>query len=144
MSHHLQRSLPQSTSSLEYATKEDETSNFKSDTDDPMRSRKRKVAVVLDQNEDEDQDEDIKADKRICHNDVEKRYRRKINDKFAVLRDSIPNLRAVSKSTHSNNNTENREKLHGSSPAKKVNKAIVRVAHDNNSYCSTNRRSGIM
>jgi hypothetical protein len=44
------------------------------------------------------------------------------------LRDSVPSLRIMSKSARGEDTTEDREELHGLTPAHKLNKATVRCA----------------
>ena len=56
---------------------------------------------------------------------IEKRYRTNLNDKIAALRDSVPSLRIMSKSARGEDTTEDREELHGLTPAHKLNKATV-------------------
>ncbi|KAF3761309.1 hypothetical protein M406DRAFT_357688, partial [Cryphonectria parasitica EP155] len=56
---------------------------------------------------------------------IEKRYRTNLNDKIAALRDSVPSLRVLSKSARGEDTTEDREELHGLTPAHKLNKATV-------------------
>lgn len=92
-------------------------------------SRKRKVSDEL---EDDEADED-KPVKKTAHNMIEKRYRTNINDKIAALRDSVPSLRIMSKSARGEDTTEDREELHGLTPAHKLNKATVRAPM---LYCS--------
>lgn len=86
-------------------------------------SRKRKSS---DEPEDEDEeDEEGKPIKKTAHNMIEKRYRMNLNDKIAALRDSVPSLRIMSKSVRGEDTTEDREELHGLTPAHKLNKATV-------------------
>jgi hypothetical protein len=86
-------------------------------------SRKRKVSA---EPEDEDEeDEEGKPIKKTAHNMIEKRYRTNLNDKIAALRDSVPSLRIMSKSARGEDTTEDREELHGLTPAHKLNKATV-------------------
>ncbi|PHH61320.1 hypothetical protein CDD81_499 [Ophiocordyceps australis] len=86
-------------------------------------SRKRKVTDELE--EDDDVDDVDKPVKKTAHNMIEKRYRTNINDKIAALRDSVPSLRIMSKSARGEDTTEDREELHGLTPAHKLNKATV-------------------
>lgn len=88
-------------------------------------SRKRKSSDEPE--EDEEEDEDGKPIKKTAHNMIEKRYRMNLNDKIAALRDSVPSLRIMSKSVRGEDTTEDREELHGLTPAHKLNKATVRV-----------------
>ncbi|KJZ76929.1 hypothetical protein HIM_03806 [Hirsutella minnesotensis 3608] len=86
-------------------------------------SRKRKVSDELD--DDDDAEDEDKPIKKTAHNMIEKRYRTNINDKIAALRDSVPSLRIMSKSARGEDTTEDREELHGLTPAHKLNKATV-------------------
>ena len=65
--------------------------------------------------------------KKTAHNMIEKRYRTNLNDKIAALRDSVPSLRAMPKSSQGNANEgdDDREDLDGLTPAHKLNKATV-------------------
>lgn len=87
-------------------------------------SRKRKSSADV---EDEDDEEDPAGGpiKKTAHNMIEKRYRTNLNDKIAALRDSVPSLRIMSKSARGEDTTEDREELHGLTPAHKLNKATV-------------------
>lgn len=89
-------------------------------------SRKRKSSADED-DDDEDDDDDAQPVKKTAHNMIEKRYRTNLNDKIAALRDSVPSLRIMSKSARGEDTTEDREELHGLTPAHKLNKATVRV-----------------
>jgi hypothetical protein len=84
--------------------------------------RKRKSSADFD---DDDDDEDGQPVKKTAHNMIEKRYRTNLNDKIAALRDSVPALRIMSKSARGEDTTEDREELHGLTPAHKLNKATV-------------------
>jgi hypothetical protein len=87
-------------------------------------SRKRKSSSEVD---DDDDDDDLEHPvKKTAHNMIEKRYRTNLNDKIAALRDSVPSLRIMSKSARGEDTTEDREELHGLTPAHKLNKATVR------------------
>jgi hypothetical protein len=88
-------------------------------------SRKRKSSAEV---EDDDDDEELDGQqpvKKTAHNMIEKRYRTNLNDKIAALRDSVPALRIMSKSARGEDTTEDREELHGLTPAHKLNKATV-------------------
>ncbi|KAK5713904.1 Clr6 histone deacetylase associated PHD protein-2 Cph2, partial [Elasticomyces elasticus] len=61
--------------------------------------------------------------KKRAHNVIEKRYRANLNDKIAELRDSVPSLRASSKSN--NNTLLDDEDGDGVTPASKLNKASI-------------------
>lgn len=100
------------------------------ETSDPLKpgSRKRKSTDDVD---DDDFDEDGDGQqpiKKTAHNMIEKRYRTNLNDKIAALRDSVPALRIMSKSARGEDTTEDREELHGLTPAHKLNKATVRFS----------------
>ncbi|KAL2197920.1 hypothetical protein P885DRAFT_59566 [Corynascus similis CBS 632.67] len=86
-------------------------------------NRKRKSSASAD---DDDDDDDVEQPvKKTAHNMIEKRYRTNLNDKIAALRDSVPSLRIMSKSARGEDTTEDREELHGLTPAHKLNKATV-------------------
>ncbi|KAM0277859.1 hypothetical protein ACHAQH_005491 [Verticillium albo-atrum] len=87
-------------------------------------SRKRKSSADAEDDDDE-LDEDNQPVKKTAHNMIEKRYRTNLNDKIAALRDSVPSLRIMSKSARGEDTTEDREELHGLTPAHKLNKATV-------------------
>ncbi|KAM0331584.1 hypothetical protein ACHAQA_003263 [Verticillium albo-atrum] len=87
-------------------------------------SRKRKSSADAE-DEEEELDEDNQPIKKTAHNMIEKRYRTNLNDKIAALRDSVPSLRIMSKSARGEDTTEDREELHGLTPAHKLNKATV-------------------
>ncbi|KAI1134124.1 hypothetical protein F5Y05DRAFT_406756 [Hypoxylon sp. FL0543] len=87
-------------------------------------SRKRKSSVEVDDDDDDDLDSHQPV-KKTAHNMIEKRYRTNLNDKIAALRDSVPSLRIMSKSARGEDTTEDREELHGLTPAHKLNKATV-------------------
>ncbi|KAI1429778.1 helix-loop-helix DNA-binding domain-containing protein [Xylaria sp. FL1777] len=86
-------------------------------------SRKRKSSAEDD--DDDDDDDSHQPVKKTAHNMIEKRYRTNLNDKIAALRDSVPSLRIMSKSARGEDTTEDREELHGLTPAHKLNKATV-------------------
>ncbi|KAL1889614.1 Clr6 histone deacetylase associated PHD protein-2 Cph2 [Ceratocystis pirilliformis] len=88
-----------------------------------ITNKKRKVSAE-DEDED-DEEEDGGPVKKTAHNMIEKRYRTNLNDKIAFLRDSVPSLRIMSKSARGEDTTEDREELHGLTPAHKLNKATV-------------------
>ncbi|KAI3333888.1 helix-loop-helix DNA-binding domain-containing protein [Ustulina deusta] len=86
-------------------------------------TRKRKSSAEDD--DDDDDDDTHQPVKKTAHNMIEKRYRTNLNDKIAALRDSVPSLRIMSKSARGEDTTEDREELHGLTPAHKLNKATV-------------------
>lgn len=86
--------------------------------------RKRKSSADIEEDE-EEVDEAQQPVKKTAHNMIEKRYRTNLNDKIAALRDSVPSLRIMSKSARGEDTTEDREELHGLTPAHKLNKATV-------------------
>lgn len=89
------------------------------------RSRKRKSSAE-DEDDDDDDDDDPDSSRPVKkHNVIEKRYRNNLNDKIAALRDSVPTLRIISKNARGEDTTNDREALHGLSPASKLNKATV-------------------
>ncbi|KAI8631073.1 hypothetical protein F5Y19DRAFT_463445 [Xylariaceae sp. FL1651] len=88
-------------------------------------TRKRKSSAEDDEDDDDDEDESHQPIKKTAHNMIEKRYRTNLNDKIAALRDSVPSLRIMSKSARGEDTTEDREELHGLTPAHKLNKATV-------------------
>ena len=90
---------------------------------DKSNSRKRKSSA--DDDDDDDDDDTHQPVKKTAHNMIEKRYRTNLNDKIAALRDSVPSLRIMSKSARGEDTTEDREELHGLTPAHKLNKATV-------------------
>ncbi|KAJ3467370.1 hypothetical protein MRS44_004934 [Fusarium solani] len=90
---------------------------------DSAASRKRKSSA--DPDEEEEDDDGNQPVKKTAHNMIEKRYRTNLNDKIAALRDSVPSLRIMSKSARGEDTTEDREELHGLTPAHKLNKATV-------------------
>ncbi|KAI1309279.1 helix-loop-helix DNA-binding domain-containing protein [Xylaria venustula] len=91
---------------------------------DKPNSRKRKSSAE-DDDDDDDDDDCHQPVKKTAHNMIEKRYRTNLNDKIAALRDSVPSLRIMSKSARGEDTTEDREELHGLTPAHKLNKATV-------------------
>ncbi|KJR85178.1 hlh transcription factor [Sporothrix schenckii 1099-18] len=97
------------------------------DAADPTRngSRKRKPSADEDEDDDDEDEDGSQPVKKTAHNMIEKRYRTNLNDKIAALRDSVPSLRIMSKSARGEDTTEDREELHGLTPAHKLNKATV-------------------
>jgi len=88
-------------------------------------SRKRKSSAEIEDDDDDDDLDGHQPIKKTAHNMIEKRYRTNLNDKIAALRDSVPALRIMSKSARGEDTTEDREELHGLTPAHKLNKATV-------------------
>jgi hypothetical protein len=88
----------------------------------PRKSRKRKYSGDPAK---EDEDEGIQPAKRTAHDVTERRYRTNLNDKFSVLRDSVPSLRVTSRGGRGEDTTENREELHGLAPAHNLSKGTV-------------------
>ena len=91
--------------------------------------RKRKNSMEEDDDEEMSDSEVVrngKPMKKTAHNMIEKRYRTNLNDKIALLRDSVPSLRVASKGK---GNSAKEEDLQGLTPAHKLNKVIqiVRV-----------------
>ena len=99
-------------------------SNSADSPDQQDNGRKRKSSASAD---DDDDDEDGAEEqpppvKKTAHNMIEKRYRTNLNDKIAALRDSVPSLRAGKKNAKGGNTNEEKEDLHGLTPAHKLNK----------------------
>ena len=92
--------------------------------DHPDSSRKRKSSASADDDDDDDDSTEGQPPpiKKTAHNMIEKRYRTNLNDKIAALRDSVPSLRAGRKNTKGESNNEEKEDLHGLTPAHKLNK----------------------
>ncbi|KAK2590960.1 Clr6 histone deacetylase associated PHD protein-2 Cph2 [Conoideocrella luteorostrata] len=123
---HLQYNSPKSASSPESAKSEFKTGILSSPEQvDPANNDTRKRKVSSETDDDDDVDDEDKPVKKTAHNMIEKRYRTNINDKIAALRDSVPSLRIMSKSARGEDTTEDREELHGLTPAHKLNKATV-------------------
>ncbi|KAL7938520.1 hypothetical protein V8C35DRAFT_319696 [Trichoderma chlorosporum] len=120
---HLQYGSPKSASSPESA-KTGAASSPDVSGGSQKDSRKRKIPAD-DLDDDDLLEEGGKPVKKTAHNMIEKRYRTNINDKIAALRDSVPSLRIMSKSARGEDTTEDREELHGLTPAHKLNKATV-------------------
>jgi hypothetical protein len=88
-------------------------------------SRKRKSSASADDDDDDDEDGaegQPPPVKKTAHNMIEKRYRTNLNDKIAALRDSVPSLRAGKMNAKGERNNEEKEDLHGLTPAHKLNK----------------------
>lgn len=125
---HLQYQSPKSEPS-QLSPQSSNGDGHKAGSPDPSKpgSRKRKSSADFDDLEDDDDDESQQPVKKTAHNMIEKRYRTNLNDKIAALRDSVPSLRVLSKSARGEDTTEDREELHGLTPAHKLNKATVRL-----------------
>ncbi|KAK3332125.1 hypothetical protein B0T19DRAFT_95417 [Cercophora scortea] len=124
---HLQYHSPQSAGSPDSSASGHQNGAGSSpDVADPSKlaSRKRKSSAEVDDDDDEE-DMDGHPIKKTAHNMIEKRYRTNLNDKIAALRDSVPALRIMTKSARGEDTTEDREELHGLTPAHKLNKATV-------------------
>lgn len=124
---HLQYNSPRSASSPDSATGDARTGVLSSPDVAELSSkasRKRKSSADPEDEEEEDEDGNQPV-KKTAHNMIEKRYRTNLNDKIAALRDSVPSLRIMSKSARGEDTTEDREELHGLTPAHKLNKATV-------------------
>jgi len=70
--------------------------------------------------------------KKTAHNMIEKRYRTNLNDKIALLRDSVPSLRVMTRKCSRAEGQDDKdgdedmeEDLQGLTPAHKLNKATV-------------------
>lgn len=90
-----------------------------------QKRRKRKNSIEEDDDEDMSDGETVRSGKpmkKTAHNMIEKRYRTNLNDKIALLRDSVPSLRVASKRK---GNSAKDEDLQGLTPAHKLNKATV-------------------
>jgi len=118
---HLQYNSPGSTSSPESL---DKSALGRSKPGKPS-TKKRKVSEPEDDDDDILEDDEGKPVKKTSHNMIEKRYRNNLNDKIAALRDAVPSLRIMSKSARGEDTTEDRQELHGLTPAHKLNKATV-------------------
>ncbi|KAH7175626.1 hypothetical protein EDB81DRAFT_751137 [Dactylonectria macrodidyma] len=125
---HLQYQSPKSASSPDSATGEAKMGVLSSPDLAEMSSkasRKRKSSADPEDDEEEEDEDGNQPIKKTAHNMIEKRYRTNLNDKIAALRDSVPSLRIMSKSARGEDTTEDREELHGLTPAHKLNKATV-------------------
>ncbi|KAG6000712.1 hypothetical protein E4U54_001324 [Claviceps lovelessii] len=123
---HLQYNSPKSASSPDSAKSDCKGPNLASpECLDSSQKDSRKRKVSSEPEDDDDVDDEDKPIKKTAHNMIEKRYRTNINDKIAALRDSVPSLRIMSKSARGEDTTEDREELHGLTPAHKLNKATV-------------------
>ncbi|KAI5464665.1 hypothetical protein BGZ63DRAFT_350091 [Mariannaea sp. PMI_226] len=123
---HLQYQSPKSASSPDSATGEAKMGVLSSPDPAEMSSKaSRKRKSSADPEEEEEEDDGNQPIKKTAHNMIEKRYRTNLNDKIAALRDSVPSLRIMSKSARGEDTTEDREELHGLTPAHKLNKATV-------------------
>lgn len=61
---------------------------------------------------------------RLAHNLIEQRYRNKINDKFTLLQNSVPTLRAAARRKDDSDSSA-LEDLEGLEPARKLNKGTI-------------------
>ena len=125
---------------LQYRNQHSPASTHKSasvsspDTND--NRRKRKSSSSADEEDDEDSGGQHPPVKKTAHNMIEKRYRTNLNDKIAALRDSVPSLRIMRKSARGEDTADDREELHGLTPAHKLNKATVSSPTLSIHYCS--------
>jgi hypothetical protein len=94
--------------------------------------RKRKSSAEAD--DDDEENGQHPPVKKTAHNMIEKRYRTNLNDKIAALRDSVPSLRAISKSVRGEDAAEDREDLQGLTPAHKLNKVTIVLAYFSLAY----------
>ncbi|KAK1963118.1 helix-loop-helix DNA-binding domain-containing protein [Colletotrichum sublineola] len=123
---HLQYQSPKSEPSPGSATSDHKAAGLSSpDAHDHSSKASRKRKSSADVDDDDDEDDENHPVKKTAHNMIEKRYRTNLNDKIAALRDSVPSLRIMSKSARGEDTTEDREELHGLTPAHKLNKATV-------------------
>ncbi|CCF36296.1 helix-loop-helix DNA-binding domain-containing protein [Colletotrichum higginsianum] len=123
---HLQYQSPKSEPSPGSATSDHKAAGLSSpDAHDLSSKDSRKRKSSADADDDDDEDDENHPVKKTAHNMIEKRYRTNLNDKIAALRDSVPSLRIMSKSARGEDTTEDREELHGLTPAHKLNKATV-------------------
>lgn len=65
---------------------------------------------------------------KTAHSMIEKRYLTNLNDKIAALRDSVPSLKAMTKTNLRGEEIE--EDLQGLTPAHKLNKVRSTVLHN--------------
>lgn len=128
---HLQYHSPKSAGSPDSNSSHDKGAASSPDAAGPSKpnSRKRKSSAEVDEDDDDDELDGQQPVKKTAHNMIEKRYRTNLNDKIAALRDSVPSLRIMSKSARGEDTTEDREELHGLTPAHKLNKATVGPSH---------------
>lgn len=124
---HLQYHSPNSAGSPDSSVSADKGAGSSPDAqgNSKSNSRKRKSSAEVDDDDDDDELDGQHPVKKTAHNMIEKRYRTNLNDKIAALRDSVPSLRIMSKSARGEDTTEDREELHGLTPAHKLNKATV-------------------
>lgn len=125
---HLLYHSPKSASSPESSNgdgKNGSSSRGRAKAASKTNSKKRKVSEDHGDDDDDDDDDEDRPVKKTSHNMIEKRYRNNLNDKIAALRDAVPSLRIMSKSAKGEDTTEDRQELHGLTPAHKLNKATV-------------------
>ncbi|KAL8418533.1 hypothetical protein RB594_001940 [Gaeumannomyces avenae] len=124
---HLQYHSPQSEPSPQSSPSDKDKGESISSPEaaEPSKTSSRKRKSSADDDDDDDDDDGTQPVKKTAHNMIEKRYRTNLNDKIAALRDSVPSLRIMSKSARGEDTTEDREELHGLTPAHKLNKATV-------------------
>ncbi|KAI9649257.1 Clr6 histone deacetylase associated PHD protein-2 Cph2 [Ciborinia camelliae] len=106
-----------------------------SNSNHPNNLKRKSSACSSDSNSDGEDEVPVRHPpiKKTAHNMIEKRYRTNLNDKIAMLRDSVPSLRVMTRKfsrgqedgdEHINGDDEE-EDLQGLTPAHKLNKATV-------------------
>lgn len=93
-----------------------------SSPDHQGRTRKRKSSTEGNEEEHSGDETGQRPVKKTAHNMIEKRYRTNLNDKILALRDSVPSLRVMTKSTRGSDGSTEVEDLEGLIPAHKLNK----------------------
>jgi hypothetical protein len=141
---HLQYQSPKSESSPESASKSASMSPTDGGSNGAKTNSRKRKSSVEDDDEDDDDLDGPHPVKKTAHNMIEKRYRTNLNDKIAALRDSVPSLRIMSKSSRGEDTTADREELHGLTPAHKLNKATVSYSQlfFSATFRTTNRTTG--
>ncbi|KAG4030869.1 hypothetical protein MFRU_010g00040 [Monilinia fructicola] len=111
------------------------TRQSNSNSNHPNNLKRKSSACSSDSNSDGEDEMPVRHPpiKKTAHNMIEKRYRTNLNDKIALLRDSVPSLRVMTRKCsrgqedgdeHLNGDDEE-EDLQGLTPAHKLNKATV-------------------
>jgi len=122
---HPQYQSPNSASSPELLAHGNETASrlpLDKSKSSNRNSRKRKAS---EDDEDEEKIEHGEPVKKTFHSIIEKRYRNNLNDKIAALKDAVPSLRIMSKSSDGEDAAGNQQELNCLTPAHKINKATV-------------------